>query len=81
MHAYNYTSFSLPSVVAANTMSPTDKARYNQERVDLHFQLIDDEDAREEDFLIVPRSYVPPLPLTACTTAAAAYFAHARKSA
>ena len=53
MHAYNYTSFSLPSVVAANTMSPTDKARYNQERVDLHFQLIDDEDAREEDFLIV----------------------------
>ena len=31
--------------------------------------------------LSVPRSYLPPLPLTACTTASAAYFPHARKSA
>eukprot|EP01043_Picozoa_sp_COSAG02_P015992 COSAG02_NODE_695_length_18407_cov_105.138573_1_plen_478_part_10 len=53
VHAYNYSEFSLPGTVAANTMSVTQKAADNQRRLDLHRALLDDEEEMERHFLTV----------------------------
>lgn len=55
VHAYNYSEFSLPATVAANTMSVTQKAADNQRRLDLHKDLLGAEDEMEKHFLAVMR--------------------------
>ena len=51
VHSYNYSEFSLPGTVAANTLSPTKKAADNARRLQFHKDMLADENQMEQHFL------------------------------